>query len=268
MYDLIFFMGQSNMQGQTERLLQPNNAVLNAFEYKFLSDELVPLKNPVGEDITVDFLKGKPFSRGDDCDEWLRSHALGSSCFGNTNMVAYFCDSYSSNSGKKVVAVHMAKGSTTISDWQKGSIVYRAVIKKARGAINKVEKQNIASISAVWLQGESDAIFSTTKEEYKNRLIALKDDLKADLNIDKFYIIKVGSFTNDDRDEAIFDAQEELCVNDEFVMLTRITHQIIHDKNYLNPEYDGHYNAVGQKKIGETAGENLARLLRGEAIIK
>lgn len=266
MYDLIFFMGQSNMQGQTERLLQPNNAVTNAFEYKFLSDELVPLKNPVGEDITVDLTGGNAFLNGVDCDEWVKNHALGSSCFGNTNMVTHFCQAYSSASGNKVIAVHMAKGSSTVSEWQKGGIIYNAVIKKASGAINKVEKQNILSINVVWLQGESDAIYSTTKEEYKSRLIKLKNDLKADLNIDKFYIIKVGAFTNDFRDEAIFDAQEELCANEDFVMLTRITQKIIHDKKYLNPEYDGHYNADGQKKIGETAGENLARLVKGENI--
>lgn len=49
--DIIIFGGQSNMQGQTE-CMSEDMIVSNAFEYLYLDDDMVPLKNPVGENIT------------------------------------------------------------------------------------------------------------------------------------------------------------------------------------------------------------------------
>ena len=45
------------MQGQSERLSE-NDVVNDAYEYKWLTDELLPLKNPVGENITYSMDKG------------------------------------------------------------------------------------------------------------------------------------------------------------------------------------------------------------------
>lgn len=50
MRDLIVFGGQSNMQGQTERLAD-NRIVKGAWEYRHLTGSLVPLCDPCGEDI-------------------------------------------------------------------------------------------------------------------------------------------------------------------------------------------------------------------------
>jgi len=50
--DVIIFSGQSNMQGQSERLSE-NDVVNDAYEYKWLTDELLPLKNPVGKILPI-----------------------------------------------------------------------------------------------------------------------------------------------------------------------------------------------------------------------
>ena len=72
-YDLLIFSGQSNMQGQTE--CDPKDEpVANAAEYRVLTDELVPLKNPVGEDIGE---KGR--------EDLLASH------LGHGSLIPYFC---------------------------------------------------------------------------------------------------------------------------------------------------------------------------------
>ena len=55
--DVIIFSGQSNMQGESEMLL-PAHEIKGAFEYKFLSDSIVPLSDPVGENITFDLREG------------------------------------------------------------------------------------------------------------------------------------------------------------------------------------------------------------------
>ena len=59
--DLILFMGQSNMQGETEGCSETEE-VPGALEYKYLTDTLTPLKNPVGENIGHDM---KPFLNPD-----------------------------------------------------------------------------------------------------------------------------------------------------------------------------------------------------------
>ena len=46
--DIIIFGGQSNMQGQTEGLPQDNALVQGALEYRYLTDEFIPLLHPVG----------------------------------------------------------------------------------------------------------------------------------------------------------------------------------------------------------------------------
>lgn len=260
--DLILFLGQSNMQGQTE-LLTENAVVKGAYEYKFLTDELVPLKNPVGENISADYEKGTD----PDLKKlafWLNTHVAGASVDGNTNMVPEFCRAYIKETDRNVVAAHIAKGSTEIVYWTPNSDGYCAIVKKGLAAIKKIGKENIGRIFCIWLQGESDAIAATKKDDYIKRITALKDGLKKDLGIEKFCIIKVGSFTNDKRDEEIFAAQEEVCAKDaDFVMLTRITAKLLQDKKYLNPFVAGHYGSYGQEVLGRTAGRNLAMFVKG-----
>ena len=56
MTDIIVFAGQSNMQGQTEKLLD-SAAVPDAFEYKFATDSLVPLRDPFSEEPRTDTVR-------------------------------------------------------------------------------------------------------------------------------------------------------------------------------------------------------------------
>ena len=87
--DIIIFGGQSNMQGQTEKLTSVS-IIENAYEYKYLNDTIVPLKNPVGEDIRIDNTAGEPVKEKTNLSEWLKEHKTGSACYGNTNLVPEF----------------------------------------------------------------------------------------------------------------------------------------------------------------------------------
>lgn len=245
------------MQGQSE-CLSENNIVNDAYEYKWLTNELLPLKNPVGENITYSMGKGDDVTRETDIPTWLREHALGAACYGNTNMVPSFCRTYTENTQRQVVAVHTAKGSTKISEWLPGSPIYHALIRKARGAIEKIKPERVFF---VWLQGESDAIASVTKDDYKTALHLLCDALKADLGIDLFGIIRVGRFTNDDRDTEIISAQDEICREDDnFVMLTDIATELNQKNEYMNPHVKGHYSAKGLELLGSEAAETLCKI--------
>ena len=245
------------MQGQSERLSE-NDVVNDAYEYKWLTDELLPLQNPVGENITYSLSQGEDVTPETHLSSWLKEHALGAACYGNTNLVPSFCRTYTEITKRQVLAVHAAKGSTKISEWLPEAPIYDVLIRKARGAIQKVNPERIFF---VWLQGESDAIASVKKNDYKVALQVLCDALKADLGIDLFGIIRVGRFTNDNRDLDIISAQDEICREDEdFAMLTDIATELNQQNEYMNPHVKGHYSAKGLELLGNAAAKTLGKI--------
>lgn len=247
------------MQGQSE-CLSEDAVVENAFEYKFLTDELEPLKNPVGENITVDFKEGYTRVKGTSSDDWRERHLLGSACYNHTNLVPQFCRAYVQETQHTVVAVHVAKGNTEISYWLPESDGYKALIKKSKSAIKKVSPEHIYF---VWLQGESDAIAGKSKLYYKKKLTDLCDGLKNDAGIEKFGIIRVGRFTNDSRDDVIMSAQDEICEeNTDFLMLTDIASSLNEKPEYMNPYVRGHFGAKGLEMLGHRAGLALGIFCR------
>jgi len=263
--DIIIFGGQSNMQGQSETLLN-DDVIDGCIEYRYLTDSFVPLKNPVGEYIKNDGCAGEAFTGDLILEEdkfiiWLNNIALGASTDGNTNLVPTFCRSYRKQCGNNVIAIHAAKGATRIDQWLGDSKSYEILVKKASRAIDGC--QNKGKVYFVWFQGESDALAATCASVYEQRMIELKNNLKCDIGIDKFAIIRVGHFAGDDRDIEIMEAQESVCCNDsDFVMLTRVTASLYGKNEYMNPFVKGHYSAKGLEYIGDIAGTALARVDR------
>ena len=250
--DIIIFSGQSNMQGQSE-CLSENNTVNRAYEYKWLTDELIPLKNPVGENITYHKTAGYDLMPQTDARLWVKGHATGAACYGNTNLVPSFCRTYIELTDRDVIAVHVAKGSTNISDWLPDTTIYDVLTAKARAAIKKVSPDRILF---VWLQGESDAIAGMPKDRYKEQMRALCTALKQDVGIELFGVIRVGRFTCDDRDMEIISAQDEICREDaDFAMLTDIATELCEQTEYMNPNCKGHYSAKGLELLGRKAAE-------------
>lgn len=254
-FDILIFSGQSNMQGQTEGLPEHNPVINTALEYHSLSDTFIPLMHPVGEDI------------GD--------KLLCAAHNGCGTLVPAFCRTYSSSTNHDVIAVHAARGDTTISEWLPETDRYTTLTKKISGAVKKASKDfNIGKIYFIWLQGESDAIAGTSAAEYEKMLISFKNSLFKMFDIEKFCLIEMGYFCriapwleysrNGEgilRDEEIMHAQEHMPkIDSDFVILTDICKTICLDSEYMNPFVGGHYNNKGMDLIGETAGKALAEL--------
>lgn len=216
--DILIFSGQSNMQGETEGLPKHNPIIHTASEYRVLSDTFVPLMHPVGEDIG---------------DKLLLCAAHN----GCGTLVPAFCRTYSSLTNRDVIAVHAARGDTTLSEWLPETDRYATLTKKISGAIKKASKEfNIEKIYFIWLQGESDAIAGTSAAEYEEMLTSLKNSLFKMFDIEKFCLIEMGYFCrivpwleyskNGEgilRDEEIMRAQESMPkVDSDFVILTNI----------------------------------------------
>ena len=260
--DIIIFGGQSNMVGQSGSLIS-DECIEGSFEYRYLTDSIIPLKNPNGEYISIDGTQAKPWAGNGNEDDFLRWHAgiaLGGAADGCTNLIPAFCRAYREACGHDVLAVPVAKGATHIRDWLSGTKCNEFLVKKAKGAIDACE--NTGNILFVWFQGENDQVNSTPPERYEQTLIELKTSLKAELGIHRFGIIRVGRFANDKRDEGIMNAQENVCAKDsDFVMLTRIASSLCEKSECMNPDAAGHFNAQSLVLIGEQAGNSLARII-------
>ncbi|MBQ7983359.1 MAG: hypothetical protein IJ302_07310 [Clostridia bacterium] len=241
--DLLIFSGQSNMEGQTEGCPEDRAPVAGAIEYKYLQKAYTTLQHPAGEDIPPYF---------------------GGSCFGGGCMLPDFCRTYHRVRGVTAAAVHVALGATRIDQWMPGTEQYAMVLKKCRAAIDAAPEA-IGHIYFIWLQGESDALAKRSSEEYFHMLTALKNALKADLGIEKFGIIRVGYFAECydlpvEDDLAIIEAQERaVAVDDDFLMLSRLTETISRDPDFINPFERGHYNNRAFAMLGTDAAETLAR---------
>lgn len=252
--DVIIFMGQSNMQGSTGEK-DNSKPIKNCLEYKFLENNFVPLVNPVGEDI----------------DEGL----LFASALGNGSLVPFFVKEYSKYKKTDVVAIHVARGGTRIGEWLKGTERFEVAIKKIKAGLEKTKESfSLDKVCVVWLQGESDATDFLSTDEYEERLIKLKNDLKSEFDFSKFAIISTGYFTayvnwvkgtfeeKKKADEYIMKAQENVCKKDnDFVYLTDVCKKLSINKKYLNPKEGGpHYNNRGMKIIGKKAGKALSKI--------
>ena len=255
--DIIIFGGQSNMQGQTGCLPDVNMPVKGAWEYRIIENKLIELKHPVGED-------------------YFPEMGVAAACEGGGTLIPEFCRTYIQETGRKVVAIHAARGNTKVEEWLKGTKRYENMAKKIRAGIDKArEIGEIKGVYYVWLQGESDAINGTSLETYVERLTEYKNSLKKDFGIIKFGIIKVGYFYSTSQwhrnistyqekracDETIMLAQELAVERDrDFVMLTRVCTELSLDSRYINPEASGHYNNAGMDIIGRAAAMTLAKL--------
>ena len=263
--DIIIFGGQSNMQGQTEGCPVPNDAIEHAWEYHYQADTLKTLCHPVGENIGDEPLLARSSNDGG-------------------SLIPSFCHAYVKNTGHECVAVHAARGSTTIAEWQEDTARFACASNKIQAAIRKVSAEYpIENVYYVWLQGESNAVAMTTSEEYTSQLIAYKNALKKRFPIQKFALIKVGYFFSESTyhryvalgspeqrqryDEQIMEAQENVVKADsDFVMLTRICPSISRDSKYMNPLASGHYNNMAMDIIGAEAGTALAKITKGETL--
>lgn len=257
MTDLLIFSGQSNMQGEcrSHKELTP---VPGCLEYKFLSDSIVPLCDPVGENIKYDGSEGYTFTDTTVQEYWLETHLSGKACFFGSTLVPSFVRNYKEACGRDVLAVHFAKGSTQIKDWLPGTPAYDLLCRKVNGA----KKYADGRILFVWLQGESDAVFKVKKEEYTEMITLLKNSLIADLGVEKFGIIRVGRFTGDERDDEIISAQESVCEKDsDFLMLTDVTETLPQTDGAMEENIPGHYSEMGFEIIGKAAGKTLGTYL-------
>ncbi|KAL6212422.1 hypothetical protein ACLB2K_017642 [Fragaria x ananassa] len=87
--------------------------------------------------------------------------------------------------------VPCAIGGTNLSEWERGSFLYRQMIGRARAASQKVNSNGDSIRGLLWYQGESDTTTREDAESYKARLETFFGDLRLDLQYPLLPIIQV-----------------------------------------------------------------------------
>lgn len=144
-FDVVLFTGQSNMVG---RETSKYNAFIpkgKAYEYKSSSAGLTEVKNPVGETFgEVEVSSG-------------------------SSIVPQFCSYYVALTGRKIIAVHLARGGRKIELFAKGGAIYNNIVTKLTSCFNylNVNGYKVGRKFYVMYQGESDT-GNTSAEVYKS----------------------------------------------------------------------------------------------------
>ncbi|XP_024166999.1 probable carbohydrate esterase At4g34215 isoform X2 [Rosa chinensis] len=89
--------------------------------------------------------------------------------------------------------VPCAIGGTNLSQWERGSFLYRQMIGRAKAALLKVNDNGASMRGLLWYQGESDTTSIEDARSYKARLETFFGDLRLDLQFPMLPIIQVRS---------------------------------------------------------------------------
>lgn len=245
---LFLAAGQSNAVGMADSAASVQCVAGTAFEYRYGANQLVHLKDPVGN-----------------TDLHFESAKTGSAW-------PAFAKAYHDLTNKEVVIIPAARGGSSCHykaelegngtwDTQGRLRLFDSAIIKAKAAV-RLCKQPIAGI--LWSQGERDAnAFNAgqlTAEEYEQELIALigrfREELGAQLS---FYIIQTGHFTGhaDKGFDAIRKAQENVAsyIPDVYIVYAQTIN--FQDKGWMQDEI--HYNQTALNDIGATMARQVVQ---------
>lgn len=245
---LFLAAGQSNAVGMADSAMSVPCEPGTAFEYRWASDSLVYLADPVGE-------RELHFESAHTGSAWPA-----------------FAKAYHSLTGKQVVIVPAARGGSSChfkaelnnyGTWdRKGRLpLIDSAIIKARAAVKKTGKP-IAGI--LWSQGERDAnainAEQLTAGEYEEQLIAVVKQFREALGRQvPFYIIQTGHYLNHPAAgfDAVRQAQENAARKMKHVFIVYTETAGFAGKGWMKDEI--HYNQTALNHIGATVAEQVAQ---------
>jgi hypothetical protein len=238
---LFLAAGQSNAVGQGDSAAAVQCAPQTAWEYRFSTDTLVPLKDPVGY-----------------AELHLEAAFTGSAW-------PAFAQAYHRLTGSTVVMVAAARGGSSCHQlaelanygtWDTtGRLrLFDSAVVKTQAALRKSGAQ-LKGI--IWSQGERDANAINagllTAGAYKQSLRQLVERFRKALGPHlPFYIIQTGYYLNHPQEgfDAVRAAQQALSAEMERVYIVYGATNRFKEKGWMKDEI--HYNQTGLNTIGET----------------
>jgi len=237
---LFLIAGQSNAIGHGDSVLSPKLTKGTALEYRYGTNKLYPLADPVGA-------SELGFEKSNTGSAWP---AFSTALFKLT--------------GKQIVIIPAAKGGSSCDKkaeldnygtWDTTGILFNNAVRKAKAAVTKT-RQLLTGI--IWLQGERDAnaINSEllTMNEYRAALKNLINRFRKSFGDVPFYIIETGYYKDHPTGgfEQVQAVQQQMAAELPDVYLIYKTKQFLAEGKLK----DGlHYNQIGLNEIGAKSAE-------------
>ncbi|MBQ9766143.1 MAG: hypothetical protein IJW18_08095 [Lachnospiraceae bacterium] len=251
--DLFLFMGQSNMAGRgitSDRWPNPAPALIPGvgFEFRAISapDRLFPIVEPFGVN------ENNPAGINDIFSDGANAKT--------GSMVTAFCNAYYTKTSTPIVGISASKGGSRISQWQPDAAdgFLKDTINRYNSAVSYLLNNNytIRHRYMLWCQGESDGDVSTPPSLYKDQFLTLWHAMQS-IGIEKCFLIKTGLKNVPGHEasyEPIRNAQEELCQNDDIIMVSRSLGEML-ERGLMKDAF--HYYQQAYNECGDEAGERV-----------
>ena len=250
-YDLVLFIGQSNMAGRgnaADATVVPEG---HGYEFRAISDptKLYPITEPFGRD------------ENNASSGVSESKKTGS-------LVSAFCESYYTETGTPIVAVSCAQGGTGINFWDTNRPAYEDACNRLSAAKNYLS-DSVRHTYLVWLQGETDGDNGVSAQRYNKTLDKIFKAFRADAGVEQCFVIPIGAFngasdTVKQQYGVIREAQKSYCASSEHATL--VSTQLVGLSEYGFMTDNFHFSQEGYNIVGANAGANAAHyVLTGEA---
>lgn len=242
-FDVIMFMGQSNMAGRGEYADAPALIPGAGYEYRAISapNQLSPMQEPFGA------TEANPSG----IDE-------GSAKTGS--MVVAFTNAYYLHNGKvPVVGISASKGGTPISDWQPGGAYLTDAISRLSSCVSYLTGAGytIRYKYILWCQGETDGDDGTTAQDYKTLFDTMLSAMKAQ-GIEKLFMVRIGNYNSGSstKYETIMDCQTEIAQTEADVVMASTDFAGMRARGLMKDAW--HYYQAAYNEVGEYSGINVA----------
>lgn len=249
-FDLIMFMGQSNMAGRgiiSERWPEPapDPAPGIGYEYRAISDP--------------DHLHSihEPFGVAENNPDGIYEPGMKTG-----SMVTAFANAYFASTGTPIIAVSASKGGSSIVQWHGDDGDYLADALERLDRAKQYVSANGIGIRhryMVWCQGETDGDRSTPTEDYKDRFRHLLH-LMMEHGIEMCFLITIGEYNGDKgfgpHYARIRQAQLELADELSNVKLVSDSLHTMRVRGLMKDDF--HYYQQAYNEVGAEAGRNAA----------
>lgn len=249
--DLFIAAGQSNMAGRGTAAESPTVEAGVGYEWRDGGVGLVHLDDPMADDGSGT----SPYRAQTGC------------------MAPAFVNAFTAASGRPAVVCPTAVGGTyllpgssgTAGGWDPGGSRYVGAVARAQDAITATEAagHTIATVSAVWHQGESDASTyptpGTLEADYEAALIDLLARFRTDVDPDlRMYVCRLGVRVDYETESAsIRAAQDAACTATDGMVMAYTRCVDFSDLGWMKAD-QVHYTQAGLNDMGTTAGQVAA----------
>ena len=243
--DAVLFTGQSNMVGRETSRYSVDIPAGQAYEFKYLTQTLTEVKNPVGETFgEVEVSSG-------------------------SSIVPKFCADYVAATGRKIVAVHVARGGRAISFFDpRGGTVYPNIIEKYSACIAYLEENPNFTVGRrfyLMYQGESDTSNGASESVYKSRYNRFHNGLVSELGMEFGALIANGRNTTENREGIlrIQKAKADLAAEKDdliYADLSAYNWYVQGVRDFIRDDLV-HLNAAGLQAVASEACKNIVNFM-------